>query len=65
MYMLKISLLNCSLICAGFRTASVVETINKYCLYGHFLPIKEKHFMEYVSRDWLIIAKSSCLSSSE
>ena len=64
-YMLKISLLNCCLICAGFRTASVVETKNKYCLYGHFLPIREKHLMEYLSSDWSIIAKSSCLSSSE
>ena len=29
-----------------FGTASVVQTINKYSLYGHLLPLMEKHLME-------------------
>ena len=31
------------LIGAVFGTASVVQTITKYSLYGHLLPTKEKH----------------------
>ena len=31
------------LIGAVFETASVVQTIIKYSLYGHLLPIKAKH----------------------
>ena len=51
------------LIGAVFGTASVVQTINKYSLYGHLLPIKGKNLTEYFSRDWPIIAKASCLPS--
>ena len=50
---------------AVFGTASVVQTVNKYSLYGHLLPKKEKHLTESFSSDWLIIAKASALSSSE
>ena len=53
------------LIGAVFGTASVVQTINKYSLYGHILPIKEKYLTESFSSDWPIIAKASCLPSSE
>ena len=53
------------LIGAVFGTANVVQTINKYSLYGHLLPIKEKHLTESFSSDWPIIGKASCLSSSE
>ena len=48
-----------------FGTARVVQTINKYSLYGHLLPLKDKHLMESFSSDWPIIAKASCLPSSE
>ena len=37
------------LIGAFFGTASVVQTINKYSLYGHLLPIKVKHLTEVFS----------------
>ena len=40
----------------GFRTASVVQTINKSLLYGHLVPIKEKQLRESFQNDWLIIA---------
>ena len=53
------------LIGAVFGTASVVQTIIKYSLYGHLLPIKEKHLRYSLSSDWPIIAKASCLLSSE
>ena len=42
------------------QKASVVQIIIKYSLYGHVLPVKEKHLS-----DWPIIAKASCLLSSE
>ena len=48
-----------------FGTASVVQIIIKYSLYGHLLPVKEKNFRESVSSDWPIIAKASCLLGSE
>ena len=50
---------------AVFGTASVVQTVNKYSLYGHLLPKKEKHLTESFSSDWLNIAKASYLPSSE
>ena len=50
---------------AVFGTARVVQSINKNYLYGHLLPIKEKHLTESVSNDWPIIAQASCLPSSE
>ena len=54
------------LIGAVFGTASVVQTIIKYSLYGHLLPtIKEKHSRYSFSSDWPIIAKATCLLSSE
>ena len=34
-----------------FGTASVVQIIIKYSLYGHVLPVKEKHLS-----DWPIIS---------
>ena len=52
------------LIGAVFGTASVAKTINKFSLYGHLFPIKEKHSMESFSSDWRIIAKASGLPSS-
>ena len=33
-------------------TARVVQTINKYSLSGHLLPIKEKHLTESFSSDY-------------
>ena len=48
-----------------FGTASVVQIIIEYSLYGHLLLLKEKHLRESVSSDWPIIAKASCLLSSE
>ena len=53
------------LIGAVFGRASVVQTIIKYSLYGHLLPIKDKHLGYSFSSDWPIIAKASCLLSSE
>ena len=53
------------LIGAVFGTASVVQTINKYPIYGHLLPIQEKHITEPYPSDWPIIAETSCLPSSE
>ena len=53
------------LIGAVFGTANVVQTIIKYSLYGFLLPIKEKHLRYFFSSDWPIIAKASCLLSSE
>ena len=56
------------LLCTVFGTASVVQIIIKYSLYGHLLPVKEKHLRESVSSDWpiiVIIVKASCLLSSE
>ena len=50
---------------AEFRTASAVQIINKYSLYGHLPLFKEKHLTEAFSSDWPIIAKSSCLLSSK
>ena len=50
---------------AVFGKASVVQTVNRYSLYGHLLPKKEKHLTESFSSDWLIIAKASSLPSSE
>ena len=44
------------LVSAVFRTASVVQTINKYPLYGHLVPIKEKKLRESFQNDWPIIA---------
>ena len=45
------------LVSAVFRTASVVQTINKSALYGHLLPVKEKQLRKSFSSDWLIISK--------
>ena len=45
------------LVCAVFGTASVVQTINKSALYGHFLPVKENQLRKSFSSDWPIIAK--------
>ena len=53
------------LIGAFVETTNVVQTINKYSLFGHLLPIKEKHLTEPFSSDWPIFAKASCLPSSE
>ena len=53
------------LIGAVFGTASVVQTIIKYSLYGHLFPVKEKHLKLSFSSDWPIIAKVSFLLSSE
>ena len=50
---------------AVFGIAIVVKTINKFSLYGHLLPIKEKHLMKSFSRDWPIIAKASGLPRNE
>ena len=50
---------------AVFGTARVVKTINKFSLYGHLFPIKEKHLMESFSSDWPIIVKASGFPSSE
>ena len=44
------------LVSAVFRTASVVQTINKSPLYGHLVPIKEKLLRESFQNDWPIIA---------
>ena len=43
------------LVSAVFRTASVVQTINKSPLYGHLVPIKEKQLWESFQNDWPII----------
>ena len=66
-YMLKICLIFevLRLIGAVFGTASGVQTINKYSLYEHLLPIKEKYLTESFSSDWPIIAKASCQVVSE
>ena len=53
------------LIGAVFGTASVVQTINKYPIYGHLLPIQEEHVTEPFQSDWPIIAETSCLPSNE
>ena len=44
------------LVSAVFRTASVVQTINKSPLYGHLVPIKGKQLRESFQNDWPIIA---------
>ena len=44
------------LVSAVFRTASVVQTIDKSPLYGHLVPIKEKQLWKSFQNDWLIIA---------
>ena len=44
------------LVSAVFRTASVVQTINKSPLYGHLVPIKEKQLGESFQNYWPIIA---------
>ena len=44
------------LVSAVFRTAIVVQTINKSPLYGHLVPIKEKQLRESFQNDWPIIA---------
>ena len=44
------------LVSAVFRTASVVQTINKSPLYWHLVPIKEKQLRESFQNDWPIIA---------
>ena len=44
------------LVSAVFRTASVVQTINKSPLHGHLVPIKEKLLRESFQNDWPIIA---------
>ena len=43
------------LVSAVFRTASVVQPINKSPLYGHLVPIKEKQLRESFQNDWPII----------
>ena len=59
-YMLKMYLIFevLRLIGAVFGTASVVKTIDKFSLFGHLLPIKEKHLMESFSSDWPITARA-------
>ena len=42
------------LVSAVFRTASVVQTINKSPLYGHLVPIKEKQLWKSFQNDWPI-----------
>ena len=39
------------LIGAVFGKASVVQTFNKYPLYGHLLPIREKSVREFILSD--------------
>ena len=51
--------------CAVYGIPSVVQTIDKYPLSKHLLPIKEKHIKKNFSSDWSIITKASCLPSSE
>ena len=41
---------------AVFRTASVVQAINKSPLYGHLVRIKEKQLREFFQNDYPIIA---------
>ena len=53
------------MICAVYGIASVVQTIDKYPLYGHLLPSKEKHIRKTFSSDWSIITKAFCLPCSE
>ena len=48
-----------------FGTASVVQIIIKYSLYGYLLPVKEKKIRKSFSNDWPITTKASCLLSSE
>ena len=48
MYLIIVDL---SMICAVYGIASVVQTIDKYPLYGHLLPIKEKHIRKTFSSD--------------
>ena len=50
---------------AVFGTDSVVQAIYKYPIYGHLLPIQEKHLTEPFPSDWPIITETSCLPSSE
>ena len=50
---------------AVYGTASVVQTVDKYPLYG-LLPIEEKYkIKKNVSSDWSIITEASCSPSSE
>ena len=51
------------LIGAFVGTARVVQTINKYSLYRHLLPIKEKHLTDPFQVP--SFAKASSLPSSE
>ena len=44
------------LVSAVFRTASVVQTINKFPLYGQLVPSKEKQSRDSFQNDWPIIA---------
>ena len=37
---------------AVIGTASVVKSVNKYSLYGHLLPIQDKHLTESFTSDW-------------
>ena len=66
-YMLKMYLIFEVLRLIGivFGTATVVQIIIKYSLYGHLLAVKKKQLRESVSSDWSIIAKAFCLLSSE
>ena len=59
-YMLKTYLIFDVLHLIGivFGSASVKQVIIKYSLYGHFLPVKEKHLNESFSSDWSITAKA-------
>ena len=53
------------LIRADFGTASAIQIISKYPFYRHLPPMMEKQVRESFSSDWPIIAKASCLPSSE
>ena len=66
-YMIKMYLIFevLRLIGTVYGTARVEQIVIKYSIYGHLLPVKEKHLRESVSSDWTIIAKASCLLSSE
>ena len=48
-----------------FGTASVIQVIIKYSLYGHSPTVKEKHLNKSFSSVWSITAKASCLLNSE
>ena len=52
-------------LCSFWNSQCYTNYIDKYSIYGHLLPIKEKHIRKTFSTDWSIITKASCLPSSE